>query len=120
MSKEPRKRIAVRSKYWSVYQAFVNEAKKLGWIWNANFNPYEEYQMKRSNCIFLSDGFTTTEGKDAMSFSNWNKGSSNDVPVFNLDRQFQDAIDAITTVEVSIDDIASWKNVKPNQIRIVE
>lgn len=64
----------VCSKYASIYNAFIVECEKIGWVWNTTFNPktkVNEYlNGNRSGyCIYLSDAFGARLGKPAMSFS---------------------------------------------------
>lgn len=67
----------VCSKYALIYNAFIIECEKIGWVWNTTFNSktiVNEYLNGNSsggNCIYLSYGFNACLGKPAMSFSSW-------------------------------------------------
>ena len=83
----------VCSKYASVYNAFIIECEKIGWIWNSSFNGktrVNEYLNEDSNysgsCIYLSDTFGACLGKPAMSFSS-------DSNLMCLDTNFDAAIE---------------------------
>lgn len=80
----------VRSKFVSVYMAFIEECEKIGWIWNNDFTRKEEAENftghRYNGCIFLSDSFGTKRDIPAMSFS----GTSHAI---DLDTDFAGAIE---------------------------
>lgn len=79
---------AVKSKYFSVYEAYKKELEKIGYEWNHKFNPFFESVTKDRTCIYVGAGWEGYGGKPMMSFSNPGSG----VRVFNLDSEFEEAV----------------------------
>lgn len=84
---------AVKSKYESVYLAFITECEKIGWVWTEDFNSKSSIRHYVNNspdssgkCIFLSTNFAGFLGKAAFSFS------STDKKIIDLDTEFEDAM----------------------------
>lgn len=116
----------VTAKTFSLYEAFKKEAEKHGWTYNEKFNRFEEDNMMSCNSLHFYSNWNK-EGSCLFSFSN----TSSQHKTFNLPEQWDSAIEYIssyhpnptidvgTAIDVSIAEIAAWKNVKPEQIRII-
>src|SRR5689334_16705852 len=83
---------AIKSKYFSLYQAFREEAEKAGWIHNASFNPFTEETSNYHDCLFFCTHWLCEMPKPMFSFSN----SGNNV--FNLPEQWNEAIEHMRSV----------------------
>lgn len=86
-------RFAVKSKYFTIYKAFVEELEAIGYTWNQKFNPYNLIAFSRTSCIFVGNTWGADWGgsnsKPQMSFSN----PSDTTKVFNLDSgSFDEAV----------------------------
>lgn len=92
MSRKKRIGFAVKSKYFSVYQAFRTEMEQIGYIWNEHFNEFTPQRRAATSCVYVSDDFGNYPDKPAMSFSN----ASANADIFDLDTNFQAAIDHAT------------------------
>lgn len=80
-------KFAIKSKYFSLYQAFREEAEKVGWVYNSDFNVFEEERMDFSNCLFFHTHWKHEGRNPLFSFSNSDKN------VFNLPEQWNEAIE---------------------------
>jgi len=86
-------RFSVKSKYFSVYKAFVEELEAMGYTWNQKFNPFNSIAFSRSSCIFVGNTWGANWGgsnsKPQMSFSN----PSGTTTIFDLDNgSFDEAV----------------------------
>lgn len=79
---------AVKSKYFSVYEAYKKELEKIGYEWNHKFNLFFESVAKDKKCIYVGTGWQGYGSAPMMSFSNPGSG----VKVFNLDSEFEEAV----------------------------
>lgn len=80
------KRFAIKSKYFSLYQAFREEAEKIGWVYNEEFNMFRESIMECSDCLFFSTNWKFCGWNPMFSFSN------SDLNVFQLPEQWDEAV----------------------------
>jgi hypothetical protein len=81
------KMFSIKSKYFSLYQAFREEAEKVGWVHNVDFNPFTEEQCDYSNCVFFHTEWKFEGHNPMFSFSN------SDENVFELPRQWDEALE---------------------------
>jgi hypothetical protein len=79
---------AVKSKYFSVYEAYKKELEKIGYKWNHNFNPFQELITKDRTCIYVGTGWQGYCDAPMMSFSNPGRCAR----VYNLDSEFEAAV----------------------------
>ena len=79
---------AVKSKYFSVYEAYKKELEKIGYEWNHKFNPFFESVTKDRTCIYVGTGWQGYDSAPMMSFSNPGGGTR----VYNLDSEFEAAV----------------------------
>lgn len=77
---------AVTSQYFSLYQAFREEAEKLGWVYHTELNPFIEEKMQSCSCLFFSNNWQSNEHDPRFSFSNHSG------VVFDLSREWNEAI----------------------------
>lgn len=109
-----KQRFAIKSKYFSLYQAFREEAEKAGWEHNTSFNPFTEERSQWCNCLFFCTDWPGNN-KAMFSFSN---SSTN---VYDLPKQWDEAIEHMKAVingskpkekvKVSLKDLASHHGV---------
>jgi hypothetical protein len=86
------KYFAIKSKYFSLYKAFREEAEKAGWQYNDKFNAFEEDKAESCSCLFFHLDWNR-EGRNPMfSFSNHSE------IVFELETQWDIAIVHMTQV----------------------
>lgn len=65
-----RQRFAIKSKHFSLYQAFKTEAEKLGWTYLDSFCKFEPEKAEApNNCLFFSYKFESAYGTPAFSLS---------------------------------------------------
>lgn len=83
-------KFAIKSKYFSLYQAFREEAEKVGWIHNVSFNPFTEETSNYCDCLFFCAEWFCKTPKPMFSFSN------SDNNVFTLPEQWDIAIEHMT------------------------
>lgn len=83
---------SVKSKYFSLYQAFREEAEKAGWVYNSEFNVFEAERMDFSNCLFFHTHWKHEGRNPLFSFSN------SETNVFHLPEQWHEAIDCMKKV----------------------
>jgi len=92
-------RLTFRSKYSSVYNAFIVEAEAIGVIYNDGYTHRREVKdyvnlgaVTRSEfrCLYLSNNTVNYKGKFSMVLT-----VSSTPIVFDLDRQFEEALEAI-------------------------
>lgn len=114
-------RFSIKSKYFSLYQAFREEAEKVGWSHNTGFNPFTEEQSKWSNCLFFSSCWKGPGSQPMFSFSN------SDINAYTLPEQWDAAIDHMKNiindslhgkVAVSLKDLAAQHGVEVEDIVI--
>jgi hypothetical protein len=83
---------SIQSKYFSLYQAFREEAEKVGWVYNHGINLFEVEKMEYSNCLFFHTHWRH-EGREPMfSFSN------SETNVFRLPEQWSEAVEHMKKV----------------------
>lgn len=113
---------SIKSKYFSLYQAFRKEAEKIGWSYNDDFNPFDEERMDYSNCLFFHTHWKRAGRNPLFSFSN------SDKDVFNLPEQWDEAIEHMKKVfngdsqkeklTISLKDLAAHHGVEVDNIII--
>lgn len=113
---------AIKSKYFSLYNAFREEAEKVGWVYNIDFNVFEEERMNYSNCLFFHAHWQHEGRNPLFSFSNSEKN------VFNLPEQWDEAIERMKKVfngdgqkeklTISLKDLAAHHGVEVDNIII--
>jgi hypothetical protein len=81
-------KFAVKSNYFSIYEAFVKELQTIGYRWNDKFNPCTVKAYERCTCIYVSDYWGGEAVGPMMSFSNPGDRTS----VIDLDTDFHTAI----------------------------
>lgn len=65
-----RHRFAIKSKHFSLYQAFKTEAEKIGWTYLESFNEFKPENAKGYlNCLFFSYEFEKAYGLPSFSLS---------------------------------------------------
>ena len=82
-----RKRFAIKSKYFSLYQAIREEAVKIGWVYNSEFTPFAEGKTDSCNCLFFSTEWDFNGWDPRFAFSNHGE------TVFNIPEQWNEAIE---------------------------
>jgi hypothetical protein len=116
-----RQDFAIKSKFFSLYQAFREEAEKAGWLHNADFNPFTEEKSQWCDCLFFCTSWRG-DNKPMFSFSN---SSQN---VFRLPEQWDEAVDHMRKVvangkpkekvTVSLKDLAEHHGVEVSDLII--
>jgi len=89
-----KKDFAVKSRFASVYNAFIIECEKIGWVWNSEFNKKEsvdDYTNFQNACIYFCAHWKEMPNIPAMSFS----GSPDTI---DLDTNFAGAIEVAKEV----------------------
>lgn len=121
------KRFSIKAKYFSLYQAFREEAEKAGWVYNSIFNPFEESKMRSCNCLFFSTQWERDGWDPKFSFSN---GGAEE---FNLPDEWDEAIEymqkaidegkpeaeANGKISISLKALADYHGVKVDDIIII-
>lgn len=82
------KRFAVKSNYFSLYEAFKKEVEGLGFTYKAEFTEFEKELIDYHDCLFFCNEWD--DEKDKMKFSLSNAG--NGTIEFDLETQWKDAI----------------------------
>jgi len=112
---------------FGLYEAFKKEAEQCGWRYNHEFTKFEEKKMQSTNSFFFSSNWSE-ENDFKFAFSNTSNGNK----IFHLPLDWNAAVEHIKkfgpnskldlalpeTVEVSLLEIADWKNVDVENIRI--
>jgi hypothetical protein len=86
------KMFSVKSKYFSLYRAFKEEAEKVGWTYNSGFNVFEPETMDFSDCLFFHAHWHHAGRNPLFSFSN------SETNVFQLPEQWDVAIEHLIAV----------------------
>jgi hypothetical protein len=115
-------KFSIKSKYFSLYQAFREEAEKVGWIHDVQFNPFTEDQCNYSNCLFFHTDWRNDGHKPMFAFSNSNTN------VFELPSQWDEALEYMKKafepenpnpkLEISLKSLADHHGVKVEDIII--
>ena len=96
--KQKRLSLAVKSKYASVYNAFITECEKIGWVWVEQFNSKSRVNIyicaenDQFGSIYLSNEFSWAMGKELFSFSTTNEER------IDLDTDFELALSMARTI----------------------
>lgn len=80
-------RFSLKSKCFSLYKAFREEAEKAGWKYNSEFNEFEEHRMQYCDCLFFSTEWAHNGIDPRFSFSNSNTN------VFTLPERWNEAVE---------------------------
>lgn len=112
-------KIAFRSKYFSVYEAFKKEAESRGFVYLSGFSNFTESNASRLDCLYFSDKYPAFEGLNSFSFSN----NDSSTQLINLDSSFDEAIKSLDKWGLTIltkKDIAEKFGVDVNKLKIVD
>jgi hypothetical protein len=114
---------SIKSKSFALYKAIKHEAENAGWIWNTQFNHFEEYKMYGCDCLYFESPWND-EGRPMFAFSN-SDGTS-----YSLPGEWDEAIKAIESlheqkapkqvkqVKVSLKEIAEWKGCAVSELSL--
>jgi hypothetical protein len=83
-------RFSIKSEHFSLYQAFREEAEKVGWIYNTDFNEFMESKMDACNCLFFCTEWKHKGRDPRFAFSN------SSTRVFHLPEQWNEALEYMT------------------------
>jgi hypothetical protein len=118
------KRFSVKSKYFSLYKAFREEAEKVGWVYNSEFNPFEESKVDSCGCMFFFTEWHHKGWDPKFAFSN-HSGL-----VFELPQQWDEAIEYMTKLfksgtqkeklTISLKELAAHHGVSVDDILITQ
>lgn len=85
-----RQKFAVKSKHFSLYQAFKTEVEKIGWTYLESFNKFEPEKTKGYlNCLFFSYEFEKAYGLPSFSLSHT---SDESIDTYWLETDFDKAL----------------------------
>jgi hypothetical protein len=90
---------AVKSSNFELYKAFKVVAEDIGYVYNENFTPFSVIQQNYVDCLyFAKDWDELDEGTHAFSLSNV---EDEDVPIFDLEKNFNDAVNHARAVFIA-------------------
>jgi len=110
------KTFGVFSKHFTLIEAFKKEAEKLGWTYNCSFNEFSENKFNGGRNLHF-ERYWDVDDDYLFSLSSTSKNH----PCLYLPQDWNEAIALLNKpiiTEVTILDIARWKGVSVENIRV--